>query len=87
MHGLQGSFPRCKKQLPSDNYKWRLVLESIVLVHNSWTDLVGSNQIQTIFDPGNDHIINLERYDQIARPISVQKIFVLVRDSDDSESQ
>jgi hypothetical protein len=34
MHGLQGTFPRCKKRLPSNSEQQCLVLEAIVLVHN-----------------------------------------------------
>ncbi len=34
MHGLQGTFPRCKKCLPSDKEKCRRVLECIVLLHS-----------------------------------------------------
>jgi hypothetical protein len=34
MRGLQGTFPCCKKCLPSDSEQQRLVLEAIVLVHN-----------------------------------------------------
>ena len=34
MRGLQGTFPRCKKRLPSDPALRRLVIEAIVLVHN-----------------------------------------------------
>jgi hypothetical protein len=34
MRGLQGTFPRCKKHLPSNSEQRRLVLETIVLVHN-----------------------------------------------------
>ncbi len=34
MRGLQGTFPRCKKRLPSDKDKRRRVLECIVLLHN-----------------------------------------------------
>jgi hypothetical protein len=33
MRGSQGTFPRCKKRLPSDKEKRRRVLECIVLVH------------------------------------------------------
>ncbi len=32
MRGLQGSFPCCKKRLPSDATKQRLVIEGIILV-------------------------------------------------------
>ncbi len=34
MCGLQGTFPRRKKHLPSDSEQQSLVLEAIVLVHN-----------------------------------------------------
>ena len=43
MHGLQGTFPRCKKRLPSDKYKHRRVIECIILVHNFRTEIVGHN--------------------------------------------
>ena len=48
MRALQGSFPRCKKRLPSNFVQRRLVLESIILIHNFRTDIVGCNQIKTI---------------------------------------
>ena len=44
-------FSRCKKCLPGNCKMRRRVLESIVLIHNFRTDLVGSNQISTVFDP------------------------------------
>ena len=65
MRGMQGTFPRCKKRLPSDSLNRRLVLESIVLIHNFRTELVGSNQIKTVFDPEYERYINLEGYDRI----------------------
>jgi hypothetical protein len=46
MHGLQGTFPRCKKRLPSDPALCRLVVEAIVLVHNYRTDFIGYSQIR-----------------------------------------
>ncbi len=67
MRGLQGTFPQCKKQLPSDSLKCRLVIESIVLLHNFWTEYVGYNQIKTVFDPEYARINNLEGYDWIAQ--------------------
>jgi hypothetical protein len=67
MRGMQGSFPRCKKRLPSDSRKRRIVLESIVLIHNFRTELVGSNQIKTVFDPEYERVINLEGYDRISK--------------------
>lgn len=67
MRGMQGTFPRCKKRLPSDSDKRRLVLEAIVLVHNFRTDYVGFNQIRTVFDPEYVRVESLEGYDQIAQ--------------------
>ncbi len=43
MRALQGSFPRCKKCLPSNFMQRRLVLESIILIHNFRTDIVGQS--------------------------------------------
>jgi hypothetical protein len=51
MRGLQGSFSHLKRRLPSDDNKRRLVLETIVFVHNLQTDIDGMNQIKTVFDP------------------------------------
>ena len=67
MHGLQGTFPRCKKRLPSNPALRRLVIESIVLVHNFRTDYVGYSQIQTVFDTEYVRVENLQGYDQIAQ--------------------
>jgi len=44
-------FPRFKKRLPGNPVKWKLVIQSIVLVHNFRTEIVGLNQIRTVFDP------------------------------------
>ncbi len=65
MHGLQGSFPHLKRRLPSDDIKCRLVLETIVFVHNLQTDIVGMNQIKTVFNPEYERIHALEGYDRI----------------------
>ncbi len=67
MRGLQGTFPRWKKHLPSDHEQRRLVLEAIVLVHNYWTELVGYNQINMVFDAEYVCIQNLNGYDRIAQ--------------------
>ena len=67
MRGLQGTFPRCKKRLPGDDKMRRLVIEAIVLVHNFRTDLVGYNQIKTVFEPEYARVENLEGYDRIAQ--------------------
>jgi hypothetical protein len=66
MHGMQGSFPRCKKHLPTESYKLMLVLETIILIHNYRTELVGSNQIKTVFDPEYERVVNLDGYDRIS---------------------
>ena len=67
MCGLQGTFPQCKKHLPSNPALRRLVIESIVLVHNFRTDYVGYSQIQTVFGPEYVRVENLQGYDQIAQ--------------------
>ena len=67
MRGLQGTFPRCKKRLPSDAAKWRLVIEGIILVHNYCTHTVGQNQIKSVFDSEYARVVNLEGYDRISQ--------------------
>jgi hypothetical protein len=67
MRGLQETFPRWKKRLPSNHFQRRLVIEAIVLIHNHGTELVGFNQINTVFDSEYVHIQNLEGYDRIAQ--------------------
>jgi hypothetical protein len=65
MRSLQGSFPRLKRRQPSDDNKHRFVLETIVFGHNLRTDIVGMNQIKTVFDPEYERIHALEGYDCI----------------------
>jgi hypothetical protein len=67
MRGMQGSFPCCKKRLPSDHALCPLVIKVIVLVHNFRTDYVGYSQIKTVFDPEYVWIKNLQGYDQISQ--------------------
>jgi len=86
MRGLQGSFPCCKKRLPSNNYKQRLIIESIILIHNFRTVLVGSNQIRTVFDPEYERIINLEGYDRISHYYMCPEDFDSSNSSDSDES-
>ena len=50
MRALQATFPRLKNRLPSNASKRKLVLQSIILVHNLRTELVGLNQIATVFN-------------------------------------
>ncbi len=65
MRGLQEPFPHWKKHLPSDHFQRRLVIKAIVLIHNYRTDLVGFNQIKTVFNPEYVRIQSLEGYDHI----------------------
>jgi len=43
------------------------VIESIVLIHNFHTELVGHNQIKTVFDPEYEWYITLNGYDRISK--------------------
>ena len=67
MHGLQGTLSHWKKCLPSNHFQQRLVIECIVLIHNYRTELVGFNQINTVFDSEYVRVQNLEGYDRIAQ--------------------
>ena len=67
MRGLQGTFPCCKKCLPSDSEQRRLVLEAIVLVHNFYTEYVGYSQVKSVFDLEYVCVENLQGYDQISQ--------------------
>ena len=81
MRGLQGSFPRIKKRLLSDSAKREKVIHTIVLVHNFPTDLVGRNQITTVFDPEYEKYIAIEGHDKIYHCYFQEDDFV--SDSDD----
>jgi hypothetical protein len=67
MRGLQGTFPRCKKRLPGNPFMHKLVIQSIVLVHNFRNEIVGFNQIRTVFDPQSEMYISLSGYDRNRR--------------------
>ncbi len=67
MRGLQGSFPWFKKRLPGNNAKQKLVIQSIVYIHNFRTEIMGLNQIRTVFDPEYERYISLCGYDRIRR--------------------
>ena len=41
-------------------------MESIVLIHNFHTDIVGYNQIKSVFDPEYERFITLEGYNGIS---------------------
>lgn len=63
---LQRSFHWCRKCLPTNNLQRQRILESIILIHNFRTELVGYSQIQSVFDPEYKWSITPEGYDQIA---------------------
>ena len=67
MHGLQGTLPHCKKRLPTDARWCRIVLENIVFIHNFHMEVVGFNQIKTVFDPEYECITTLQGYDRIVQ--------------------
>jgi hypothetical protein len=67
MHGLQGTFPCCKKCLLSDPKLCRWVIKAIMLVHNFRTNYVRYSQIQTVFSPEYVRIRNLQGHDQITQ--------------------
>ena len=58
MRGLQGSFPRFKKRLPSDKSKRKRILQSIIYIHNFRTHIIGCNQIKTVF--GEEYDVRAE---------------------------
>ena len=80
MRGLQGTFPRCKKRLPSDSEQQRLVLESIVLVHKFCMEYIGYSQVKSVFDPEYVRVENLQGYDRsfLRRFLSLLSSFLLL---------
>ena len=67
MRGLQGSFPRFKRRLPGNALKQKRMFESIILIHNFRTHLLGCNQISAVFDSEYERVITLHGHDRIAR--------------------
>ena len=67
MRALQGTFARLTTSLTSDSKKRHDLILSIVLLHNLRTDLMGVNQIATVFNPEYEQYINIDGYDRIAR--------------------
>ncbi len=65
MHGLQRTFPRCKKRLPTDKDKRWLVLECIIFVQNFRIELVGFNEIAEVFNPEYKNVIYIHGYNWI----------------------
>lgn len=67
MCGVQGSFPRFKKRIPSNKAKQKRILQSIICFHNFRTHIVGCNQIKTVFDPEFERVYTLNGSDRITR--------------------
>ena len=67
MRALQGTFSRLKSRLTSDAEKRRKIIFSVILLHNFRTEIVGLNQIATVFNPQYEQYINLDTYDRIQR--------------------
>jgi hypothetical protein len=67
MKGLQGTFPRFKKKLPGNPTKWKMVVQSIVLIHNFRTEIVGLYLIRTVFDPEYERYNSLHGFDRSRR--------------------
>ena len=86
MKGMQGSFSHCKKWLPTQSNQRKLVLESIVLIHNFRTEWVGSNQIKTVFVHEYKRYINLEGYDRIGQYNLWPEDFELIDNDDDDDN-
>ncbi len=85
MRGLQGSFSCIKKCLHTHCSQKRLVVESIVLIHNFRSEIVGPNQIKTVLDPEYEGYINLEGYDRISQYWLRPEDFELEIDENDVE--
>jgi hypothetical protein len=67
MKALQGTFARLKTRLTFNNKMRKLLLTSIVFLHNFRTHYVGINQIATVFNSEYQQYISLETYDRIAK--------------------
>ena len=67
MRALQGTFIRMKSRLSANKRKRKLILTVIILLHNFRTDVVGLNQIATVFNIEYDCCVNIRNYDRIAQ--------------------
>jgi hypothetical protein len=77
MRALQGTFVRMKSRLTSNKRKRRQILTVIILLHNFRTDVVGLNQIATLFNVEYESYLNIRNYDRIAQ------YYEIVEDSDE----
>jgi hypothetical protein len=56
-----------KSRLTSNKRKRRQILTVIILLHNFRTDVVGLNQIATVFNVEYESYLNIRNYDRIAQ--------------------
>jgi hypothetical protein len=66
MRWLQGSFPMFKWCLPSDATKQKSRIQSIVVFHNFQTNVIGCNEVKTVFDDEYGRVINIQSYECIS---------------------
>jgi hypothetical protein len=59
------SFPSTRRGFLETLEKHKLVIQSIALVHNVRTEIIGLNPINTVFDPESGRHISLRGYDRI----------------------
>jgi hypothetical protein len=62
-----------------------LVIESIILIHNFHADVVGFNQIATVFDLEYERMVNLEGYNRISPHYYCPRDYNLDEDVTDRE--
>ena len=65
MRALQGTFVRMKSRLTSNKRKRRQILTVIILLHNFRTDVVGLNQIATVFNVEYESYVNIRNYENV----------------------
>jgi hypothetical protein len=67
MRSLQGTFPRLKSRMTSNKKKRYLIIYGAILIHNFRTDIVGLNQIATVFNSHYEQYLNLDNYERLAK--------------------
>ena len=77
MRSLHGTFTRNKRRMTSIKRKRILILSVVVLLHNFCTEVVGWNQLVTVFNVEYESFVNIRNYDRISQLRS------FVVDSDD----
>ena len=67
MKALQGTFTRIKARLPSDGQIRKRIIGCVIFLHNFRTELMGINQITTVFNKEYQQLIQVGKYDRISR--------------------